>query len=101
MNIFQEHVLPNAKEDLSQSELFTNEDAIDIKDKEFINALSNKSSKDLLPKEAERLKHIVRKNIPVSIRKNVWLLLSGGAEITYKALYHETSDELFSKGKMC
>lgn len=98
-DVFQKHVLPNAKEDLSQSELFTNEDYLDAKDKEFINNLSSKSSTELSAKELERLKHIVRKNTPVAIRKKVWLLLSGGAEITYHALFKETCDELFTQGR--
>ena len=99
MDIFQDHVLPNAKEDLSHSELFTNENSIDVKDKEFVTAIADKSSKDLTPKELERLKHIVRKDIPVSIRVKIWLLLSGGAEITYKALYTETCEEIFTEGE--
>ncbi|XP_066917803.1 GTPase-activating protein skywalker-like [Clytia hemisphaerica] len=97
-DVFQSHVLPNAKADLSQSELFTNEDTLDNKDKDFINNISSKSSKDLTPKEQERLKHIVRKNTPVSTRIKIWLLLSGGAEITYQALYKETCEELFTQG---
>jgi len=100
MEIFQEHVLPNAKEDLSQSELFAPGDSIDAKDEEFVTAIAEKSSKDLTPKELERLKHIVRKEIPVTIRVKIWLLLSGGADVTYKALYGETCDELFTEGQL-
>lgn len=98
-DVFQAHVLPNAKEDLSQSELFTNEDYLDGKDKKFINDISSKSSVDLTAKEQEQLKHIVRKNTPIAIRKKIWLLLSGGAEITYHALFKETCEELFTQGK--
>ena len=97
-DIFQKHVLHNAKEDLSQSVLFTNEDYLDKKDKELISNISSKSSRDLTAKEQEQLKHIVRKNTPVATRKKIWLLLSGGAEITYHALFEETCEELFTQG---
>lgn len=99
MSVFQDHVLPNAKEDLAQSELFTNEDSIDPKEKEFVKTVANKSSKDLTSKELDKLKIIARKSISASIRVKIWLLLSGGADITYQSLYEETCEELFTEGK--
>ncbi|XP_057306312.1 TBC1 domain family member 24-like [Hydractinia symbiolongicarpus] len=97
-NLFQVHVKSSAVTDLEQSELFTSVNLLNQKETEFVKSVSSKATSDLTAKEAQKLKEIARKHVEPTVRAQLWLLLSGGADVKKKtpSLYTETYEELFT-----
>ena len=96
------HVNSNGIVEIHKSELFTRDDEVTYKDKEFIDTILSKRCIDINTKEMKKLKDIVRLHMPSNSRVPLWMFMSGGIEelSTTTKVYDDTCERLFSDGKI-